>query len=117
MQRLYAVAGWGIVALGAVHMSATPFDALTTSALWFFSGGLALALAGALNLLHRAYGRSAPGLRWVCIGTNVVTTLFSVVLGIVDRAWPAHFVLVLGLLGGATVLSLTRAALIERDPP
>jgi len=117
MQRLYAVAGWGIVALGALHMSATRFDALTTSALWFFSGGIALALTGALNLLNRTYGRVAPGLRWVCIGTNVVTTLFSVVLGIVDGAWPAHFVLVLGLLGGATVLSLTPTALLERHLP
>jgi hypothetical protein len=96
-------------------MLATPhfFKTLTGAALWFFSGGIALALTGALNLLHRAYGRIAPGLRKVCIGTNVFMLAFGIVSGAVSGASVAELALVLGLLGGATALSLSRGALTK----
>jgi hypothetical protein len=111
MRFLYAIVSWGIVALGAVHMLATLFifNALTSAALWFFSGGIAMVLTGALNLLHRAYGRNAPGLRRVCVGTNLVMLAFGIVSGAVSHANIAQFTLVLGLLVGATVLSLIRS--------
>ena len=113
MRFLYAFVSWGIVALGAVHMLATLrlFDALTNAALWFFSGGIAMALTGALNLLHRAYGQIAPGLRKVCIGANLLMLAFGTVSGLVGRASMAQLALVLGLIGGATALSLSRGAL------
>jgi hypothetical protein len=62
MKRLYALIGWAIVALGTMHMLATFrfFHTLNGAALWFFTGGLAIALTGALNLLQSAYGRAAP---------------------------------------------------------
>ena len=115
MKYLYAILSWGIVALGAVHMLATLRlqHALNISTLWFFSGGIALALTGTLNLLHRVYGRIAPGLRRVCIGTNIFMTIFGVLLGVVSHASIAGFTLVLGLIGGATALSLSRRALIQ----
>jgi hypothetical protein len=115
MKQLYAVLSWGIVVLGSVHMLATfrVFHALTGSAIWFFSGGITLALTGALNLLHRRYGHLAPGLRRVCIGTNLIMTIFGVVSGIVMHATIAGFALVLGLIGGAGALSLTRRALVQ----
>ena len=115
MKYVYAILSWGIVALGAVHMLATLrlFHTLNSSALWFFSGGIALALTGALNLLHRVYGRIAPGLRRVCIGTNILMTIFGVLSGVVTHAHVAQFTLVLGLIGGSTVLALSRRALIQ----
>lgn len=88
------------------------FHMVNTAALWFFSGGIALVLTGTLNLLHRIYGRIAPGVRWVCIGTNICMTIFGVVSGIVSHASIAGFTLVLGLIGGATVLSLSRRSLL-----
>ena len=117
MNLLYAFISWGIVALGVVHMLATLhfFKTLTSAALWFFSGGIAMALAGALNLLHRAYGRGAPGLRNVCIGTNIMMLGFGIVSGVVGGAALAQFALVVGLIGGATVLSLRRGALSRPD--
>jgi hypothetical protein len=110
---LYAFVSWGIVALAGVLMLATLhfFKTLTSAALWFFSGGIALALTGALNLLHRAYGRVAPGLRKVCIGTNMIMLAFGIVSGVVTGASVAEFALVLGLMGGATALSLSRGSL------
>jgi hypothetical protein len=115
MKYLYAILSWGIVALAAVHMIATfrLFHTLNGAALWFFGGGIALALTGALNLLHRIYGHIAPGVRRVCIGTNILMTIFGVLAGVVTHADIAQFTLVLGLIGGATVLSLSRRALIQ----
>jgi hypothetical protein len=115
MKLLYAIVSWGIVALGALHMLATfgIFHTLNSSALWFFSGGITLALTGTLNLLNRTYGHIAPGLRRVCIGTNILITIFSVLSGVVTHAGIASFALVLGLLGGATALSLSRSALVH----
>lgn len=113
MKYLSALLGWGIVVLGVVHMLATLsiFQTLNSSALWFFSGGIALVLTGTLNLLNRAYGHIAPGLRRTCIGTNLIMTIFGVLSGFVTHASIAEFTLVLGLIGGAFVLSLTRRAL------
>ena len=116
MTYLYAILSWGIVALGAVHMMATfrLNHSLNSSSLWFFSGGIALVQTGTLNLLHRVYGRIAPGLRRVCIGTNILMTIFGILSGVVFHAGIAGFMLVLGLIGGATLLSLSRSALIQR---
>jgi hypothetical protein len=113
MRLVYAFVSWGIVALGAVHMLATLhfFKTLTNAALWFFSGGIALALTGALNLLNRTYGQVAPGLRNVCIATNMIMLAFGIVSGIVGGANFVQLALVLGLIGGATALSLSRGAL------
>ena len=116
MRRLYLSLGWGIVLLGLVHMVATGryFSELTGASLWFFSGGMMIALVGALNLLHSAYGRIALALRVVCIGTNAVATVFGAVSGTVNQASVPEFVLVLGLFGGATVLSVRPGSLAER---
>jgi hypothetical protein len=89
------------------------FHALTSAALWFFSGGITLVLTGAINLLRRSYGHIAPGLRRVCIGTNIGITIFAVLSGIVTHAGIFSFILVVALVGGATILSLTRRSLIH----
>ncbi len=109
MRLLYAMFGWGVVLLGAVHMMATffIFKTLTNSALWFFSAGIAMALTGALNLLNRAYGQNALWLRRICVAANITMLAFGIVAGIVSRASVAELVFVLGLTGGATALSLS----------
>jgi hypothetical protein len=105
--HIYRILSWGIVALGMVHM-------LTTAALrggtpagrvWFFGAGIAMVLSGSLNLLNSTYGAVARGVRWVCIGNNVLMTVFATVAGVFTDAGPGQFVTVLGLVGGATVLS------------
>jgi len=115
MKYVYAILSWGIVVLGAVHMLATfrIYHTLNNASLWFFSGGIALVLTGSINLLHRTYGPIAPGMRWVCIGTNILMTMFGVLSGIVSHASIFGYTLVLGLVGGATILSLSRRSLIQ----
>jgi hypothetical protein len=110
LSRLYAFIGGAIVALGGLHMLATIRLSASTPAfrLWFFGSGIALVLVGALNLLHRTYGRSAPGLRMVCRSANVLLTLFSIVGGALTHATIPEYILVCGLLGGALILSFMR---------
>ena len=107
MRRAYLAFSWGLVALGVLHMAAgiSRYEALTQSALWFLSGGVAIVLTGALNLLNRAYGRSAPGVRWVSVGANIVQSIFAAAAGIVGHARTVELVIIVGLLIGTTVLS------------
>ena len=106
----YLLFACGIVALGVVHMVATflSFDTASSEALWFFSGGIAMVLTGVLNLLNRAYGGVAPGVRVASVGANVAMTVFAVVAGLIGRASPGSFAIIVGLVGGTTVLSLIR---------
>ena len=110
--RLYALFGWGIVALGGLHILSTLRLSASTPAfrLWFFGSGMAMALVGALNLLHRIYGHSAAGLRIVCWAANILLTLFAIVAGALTRASTAESVVVFGLLGGALILSFISSA-------
>jgi hypothetical protein len=110
LNLLYAFIGWAIVALGTLHMLVTLRLAASTPAfrVWFFGSGMAMALVGALNLLHRAYGRSAVGLRVVCWAANIFITLFALVAGALTGASIAEYILVVGLTCGALVLSFVR---------
>ena len=107
MRHAYFVLSLAIVVLGAVHIAAAPryFAELTAAAVWFASGGLAMILTGALNLLRRAYGAAAPGLRAVCVSANLAMTAFALLAGYASRATALEVVLVLGVLGGTTLLS------------
>jgi hypothetical protein len=115
MPRLfYGLASWALATLGVVHMAATPrygYHHVASEALWFFSGGLLMALAAALNLVNRAYGHVAPGLRWVCVGANVAITGFAVASGLAGHASAGQWAIVLGILVPLLVLSPSRAVL------
>ena len=113
LNRLYAFVGWAIIALGGLHMFTTIRLSASSPAfrVWFFGSGLAMALGGALNLLNRSYGRSAPGLRVVCWIANLLLTLLGAVAGAFTGASLAEYILIMSLLGGAFILSLSRSAL------
>jgi hypothetical protein len=108
MRLAYLILAFLIVLLGLIHFAATffIFDALSARALWFASGGIAIVLTGLLNLLNRAYGVIAPGLRWTTAGANVVMTVFAAVAGIAGAASDAQLALIVGLLAAATLISL-----------
>ncbi len=104
---LYAFVGWAITALGGLHMFATLGLPASSPAfrVWFFGSGMAIALVGALNLLHRAYGRSATGLGVVCWTANIFLTLFALVAGAFTGASIAEYILIVSLTGVASILS------------
>ena len=117
MKILYAVISAAVVALGVLHM-ATTFR-LSSSAVfkvWFFGAGMAVALAGALNLLNRRYGLAAFGLRVVCIGTNVLMICLAGVAGRVTGAGALEQVVMLTVLTSALILSALRSASISPAP-
>ncbi len=74
-----------------------------------------MVLTGALNLLNDAYGAGARGVRWVCLGNNVLMTCFAMAAGVFTDASPGQFTIVVGLVGGASVLSFARDSRLE--PP
>ena len=112
MRRAYLVLSVAIIVLGMVHIAATPryFTGLTAQAVWFASGGLAIILTGVLNLLRRAYGAAAPGLRVACVLTNAAMTVFALLAGYAGNASAGEIALVLGVLGGTTACSLIPGA-------
>ena len=110
MRNVYGVLACGIIALGVLHMASTP-RVLTSSAVWFFSGGMAMVMTGALNLLNRRYGGTAPGLRWVCVATNAAMTAFTLVAGSVGRAGIGGLAITGGWVGATTVFSLMAGAI------
>ena len=109
---LYRLVGGAEVALGAIHAAATAvlYDGLSTRALWFASGGVMIALTGALNLLRQAYGESAPGVRRVAIAANAIALAFAALSGVASRASPAAWAMVAILCGAPAVLCLTSSA-------
>jgi hypothetical protein len=108
MRRLYLVLACLILLLGLVHVSATfaLFDALTSRAVWFAGGGMAIIFTGVLNLLNRAYGAAAPGVRWAAIGGNAAMTVFAALAGVAGAASGAELIVIVGLMAAATLVSL-----------
>ena len=119
VNRLYAFFGWAIVALGGLHMLATIRLSASPPAfrIWFFGSGLAMALGGALNLLNRAYGRTALGLRIVCWIANTLLLLFAAVAGVVTEASVPENILIMGLLNGVFISSLSSSSLNRPHDP
>jgi len=101
--------GWTFIVLGTLHnfVGAMHSPELNPAALWFVSGGIALWLIGAMNLLRVYYGGVAPGLRWVCLAANLVVAAFSVTYAAVTGAWRRPLgILLLGTCAGAILMAL-----------
>ena len=107
MRSFYLVLAVLVILLGLVHLAATfaLFDSLNSRAIWFASGGVAIVLTGMLNLLNRAYGAAAPGLRWAAVGANAAMTLFAALAGIAGAASGAQLAGIVGLMAAATLVS------------
>jgi hypothetical protein len=112
LRASYAIVGYGLVALGFVHVLATArfFSERSQAALWFASGGIMMMAIGALILLRRAYGHAATGLRRVCHIANLVLVAFALLAGSVSRATAAEFALVIVLTGGVLLLGFVSGA-------
>jgi hypothetical protein len=119
LKRLYAVLAAAVVALGCLHM-ATTFrlsSATPSGKVWFFGSGIAMALAGVLNLLNRRYGLAAPGLRAACIATNLVVAVFAGVAGFLTGAGSLERLIMMALLVSVLVLSALGSASLSSCQP
>ena len=115
MRRLYLALSLALLALGVLHtvVALRRLWPLAASGVWFLAGGTAILLTAALNLLNRAYGRAAHGIRATTAAANLVMFVSSVLGGIATHAKPVQLVLVLTVTGGLFVLSLFEASLMR----
>lgn len=115
MRRLYLALSLALLALGVLHtvVALRRLWPLTASGVWFLAGGTAILLTAALNLLNRAYGGAAPGIRATTVAANLVMFVSSILGGIATHATAVQLVLVLTVTGGLSVLSLFEASLVR----
>ena len=78
MNRFDRASAWLLFGIGLLHCSVTFIiaESPTETALWFFSGGLALIYCAVLNLLRVRYAAIAPGLRRACAAVNLSLLAF-----------------------------------------
>ena len=85
------------------------FDTLTPDAVWFFGAGIALWLAGGLNVLRIAYARQAPGVKWASFFANVLILVLAFFYGAAVGDFLQPVVIgQLALFAGAAFLSAMR---------
>jgi hypothetical protein len=111
--RAHLAIAWSLIVLGVVHVAATWifFSRVSGAALWFASGGIAMSLGGALNVLQRLYVAQAPGVWPACIAGNLAMTALAgtfVALAGARVVREPQFLLLLGLLVAITALSIRR---------
>ena len=98
--RLYLFAGWSLVSFGALQVVISPFKfrPFDETALWFATAGMAVILAGALNLLNLGRHLEDAWLRRTCLAANVAVTLVFVAVATHRGAEPPHDPVSIGLL-------------------
>jgi hypothetical protein len=90
--RLYFIAGWALVSVGALQVLFTPlrFRELSESAVWFCATGFLVIFTGALNLLNLENQAGQASLRRVCTLANGVVTVLFVAVATHRGAEPLH---------------------------
>jgi hypothetical protein len=112
LDRILAI---GVIVLGVMQSASTFlfFARFEEPAIWFFAGGVLLALVGALNLLRLRYGAAAAGVRYVSQGANLALSLLWVAMywGLFDKfaRRPSSFLGPIVILA-ATVVSFRHGA-------
>lgn len=107
LDRVFA---WGMVILGAVHCLYTfaEYKEASGAAMWFFSGGLALMYAGALNLVRIGAGKAAAGWsRFANVSLLLFAMAYAARRGMKAFSDPQSWFLFV-LLGGAAWFSFRR---------
>jgi hypothetical protein len=98
-----------IIALGVLHVSVTfhDYDSLTVRALWFASAGVAIILAGFLNIVFLRDAGKDRVVRLLCLITNLI---FAVMFILASFILPQPQVFVgAGLFIAAILFSLIRS--------
>ena len=72
MKILDNLCAWLLVILGVFHsvVMFTVYRHATSSALWFFAGGMFVILAGLVNAVRAQHGRGTELFRFTCVFAN-----------------------------------------------
>ncbi len=121
------IIGYAIGGIGLLHIGVTPlaYPDWTMRAMWFVSGGMAMVLLAALNLLRNRYVHVAPGLRWTCAAANIAFAAFCAAVIAVTPGGPARIpqgIVLMSLMLAATYFSVAEPPRLwsirdERKPP
>lgn len=81
MKTFYKINTFLILALGIIHVSATPlfFRGLTESAMWFISGGLMMVFISFFNFILMKSASGERRIRLLCHIANVAGLVFAAV--------------------------------------
>jgi hypothetical protein len=110
LKAVHKISSWLLVALGVVHTSLTPmfYGRLSVGAMWFGGSGLAMIFVGFLNIaLSRGDGRDGL-VRILCYTANLMTSVFGVMIVVVNYEPQVIFGLVLIFLMTITALLLKK---------
>ncbi len=79
MKTLYKISTFLILALGIVHISATPvfFRSATESAMWFISGGLMMVFISFFNFILMKSASGERSVRLLCHIANLAGLIFA----------------------------------------
>ncbi|HEY0079573.1 MAG TPA: hypothetical protein VGB73_13250 [Pyrinomonadaceae bacterium] len=107
-KSLHKILAGIIIALGVLHISVTfhDYDSFSVRALWFAGTGVAIVLAGFLNIILLRDAGKDRVVRLLCFITNLIFAVMFV-LALLVLAQPQVFVGA-GLFIAATLLSLIR---------
>ena len=76
--------------VGCIHnFIAAPmsFSTLSTTALWFITGGLSLWYAGAINIVHASAATPSRILNWATRLINTTMLAFVIAFAVVNGSW------------------------------
>jgi Na+-driven multidrug efflux pump len=110
LKTLYKTTTGLLIALGVVHVlyTAREYDTFSLDALWFISAGIAIILAGLINvILLRGAGKDRV-VRWIGFGTNLIVVLLFAAALLVLREPQVFIGLFLSGFTAATSLLLSR---------
>jgi hypothetical protein len=110
MQTMYAICMYLLVALGTGHTLLTPifYPTFSADALWFAGTGLSLLFLGLLNIVTERI--SDRNLRNLCMGANIVGTIFIILVTVALPEFQAF-------LAVAAVLGTTIGSITTRHSP
>lgn len=101
MKKLDLVLAWVLVVLGFLQCGGVfvHFNRLTNDAVWFFSGGVAIAEAGFLNVIRNGGGRGMARVASIIGNVLLLVVLTSLtILFLMHGHFPANLVVVLSLV-------------------
>jgi hypothetical protein len=106
--RIYFVAAWALTTVGVIQILFTGarFEHFDEGALWFATAGLAISLTGAMNLLNVGRYLRDAGVRRVCLGANLATTVVFVAVATHRGTEPPHDPVSVVLMTVAVVATL-----------
>lgn len=110
LKTLYKITTGLLIALGVAHVlyTAREYDGFSLDALWFISAGIAIILAGLINVILLRRASKDRVVCWIGFGANLTVALFFAAALLVLREPQVFIGLFLSGFAAAASLLLSR---------